>query len=243
MRRLAVLDLDGTLTPDTLGLLLVREMVARGACEAELGQEFVSMVARHHAGDPDFYTTLAEVYQSLGRVVAGVAVPTVERTAEDVWAQARGRLFGFVRPLVRMLKSNGFLVALISGGPIELVHLVAHELGIDVYRAAVLDIRNSRYTGRVLQGPGLLGGKPSILRELEVLHQVCLSGSFAMGNSASDAEVFQLVGLPVAFEPTRQLAGLAARHGWQVVDRHDVLRVLPALLARGAEGEDSHAPR
>jgi|GEM_PF-1454003 len=243
MRRLAVLDLDGTLTPDTLGMLLVREMMARGVCDAELGQEFMSMVARHHAGDPDFYTTLAEVYQSLGRVAAGVAVSTVEGVAEDVWAQARGRLFGFVRPLLRMLKSNGFLVALISGGPIELVDLVAHELGIEVYRAAVLDIRNSRYTGRVLQGPGLLGGKPSILRELEALHQVCLAESFAMGNSASDGEVFHLVGLPVAFEPSGELVGLAARNGWQVVDRHDVLRVLPALLERRAEGEDSPAPR
>ncbi|WP_163865235.1 HAD family hydrolase [Myxococcus eversor] len=243
MRRLAVLDLDGTLTPDTLGVLLVRELLARGVCEPELGREFMSNVERHHAGCPDFYTSLAEVYQSLGRAAAGVTVSTVERAAEDVWARARGRLFGFVRPLVRMLKSNGFLMALISGGPIELVHLVAYELGIDVYRAAVLDIRNSRYTGRVLQGPGLLGGKPSILRELEVLHHVRLADSLAMGNSASDAEVFRLVGLPVAFEPSEELADLAARHGWRVVDRHDVLRVLPPLLARGAEGEDSHAAR
>ncbi|TQF12337.1 hypothetical protein FJV41_29520 [Myxococcus llanfairpwllgwyngyllgogerychwyrndrobwllllantysiliogogogochensis] len=242
MRRLAVLDLDGTLTPDTLGALLVRELLARGACEAEMGQGFLSALARHRAGCQDFYTTVAEVYQGLGRAVAGVAVSSVERAAEEVWAHAQGRMFGFVRPLVRMLEAEGFLVALVSGSPIEVVQLVANDLGIDVFRGAVMGIRHNRYTGRVLQGPGLMGGKPRILRELEALHEVCLAASLAMGNSPSDGEVFGLVGLPVAFEPSDELAGLAARNGWCVVDRHDVLRVLLRLLSRSAGGEDSLEP-
>ncbi|WP_426736458.1 HAD family hydrolase [Myxococcus faecalis] len=241
MRRLAVLDLDGTLTPDTLAGLLVRELMARGVCDGEVGREFLGAVERHDLGGQDFFGAVSDVYQGLGRLLAGVAVPSVERAAEDVWAQARSRLFGFVRPLLRMLEAEGFLVALVSGGPIEMVHLVAEDLGIDVYRGAQMAIQRNRYTGQLLQGPGRSGGKPSILQELASLHQVSLERSFAMGNSFSDAEILALVGLPLAFEPSPELAELAVSRGWSCVDRHDVLRVLPVLLAgeQGGEGVPS----
>ncbi|AKF86774.1 hypothetical protein MFUL124B02_32765 [Myxococcus fulvus 124B02] len=236
-----MLDLDGTLTPDTLGALLVRELMARGVCDAAAGREFLATVDGHDPRRQGFHSRIEEVYRSLGRVAAGVSVSSVERTAEEVWAHARGRLFGFVRPLVRMLEAEGFLVALVSGGPLMMVHLVAEDLGIDVYRGAQLAIQRNRYTGEVLQWPSRMGGKPAILRELAELHQACLGQSLAMGNSSSDAELFALVGLPLVFEPSQSLAELAASRGWSRVDRHDVLRVLPALLAgeQGGEGVPS----
>ncbi|MCP3058003.1 haloacid dehalogenase-like hydrolase [Myxococcus sp. K38C18041901] len=235
MRRLAVLGLDGTLTPDTLGGLLVRELMARGVCDGDVGREFLAAVDRHDSGGQDFFGAVSDVHRGWERLFAGVAVPSVERAAEDVWAQARGRLFGFVRPLLQRLEAEGFLVALVSGGPIEMVNLVAQDLGIDVYRGAQMSIQRNRYTGQLLQGPGRSGGKPGILHELVALHQASLERSFAMGNSLSDAEILALVGFPLAFEPSAELADLAVSRGWSRVDRHDVLHVLPVLLA-GAQG-------
>ncbi|MBZ4394773.1 MULTISPECIES: HAD family phosphatase [unclassified Myxococcus] len=241
MRRLAVLDLDGTLTPDTLGALLVRELTARGVCDGTVVRELLAAVERHDVGGQDFFDAVADVYRGWERLFAGVAVPSVERAAEDVWAQARGHLFGFVRPLLRMLEAEGFLVALVSGGPIEMVHLVAEDLGIDVYRGAQMAIQRNRYTGQVLQGPGRSGGKPGILQELASLHRASLERSLAMGNSLSDGEILALVGFPLAFEPSPELADLAVTRGWSQVDRHDVLHVLPVLLAgeQGGEGVPS----
>ncbi|MCP3103335.1 haloacid dehalogenase-like hydrolase [Myxococcus sp. K15C18031901] len=235
MRRLAVLDLDGTLTPDVLGALLMRELVARGVCDVVHGQHMLELLLSHRAGQPEAASTAAHVYQSFGRAVEGVAVSAVERVAEAVWARARGRLFAFVKPLVRELERSGFLVALVSGSPMEVVHLAASELGVDICRGAVLEIRRNRYTGRVLEAPGLEGARRRILQDLAELHQVSLPESLAMGCAVEDAELFEQVGIPIAFEPVEVLAQLAMRHGWTVVHRQDVLQVLTGLKVCAAQ--------
>ncbi|MCE9667542.1 haloacid dehalogenase-like hydrolase [Myxococcus stipitatus] len=234
MRRLAVLELDGTLTPDLLGGLLMRELVARGVCATREGQRMLELLTRHRSGQQGVAVTAVEVYQAFGRAVEGVAASVVERVAEVVWSRSRARLHPYVKPLVRELDREGFLVALVSSSPMEMVHLVATELGIDICRGAVLEIRRNRYTGSMLEAPGLVGARQRILLELAALHQASLPDSLAMGNAVADAELFERVGLPVVFEPVEVLAQQAAQRGWPVVHRHDVRQFLTSLVARPA---------
>ena len=68
------------------------------------------------------------------------------------------------RTLVRTLKRLGFTVAVVSGGFIEIVADLAHELGIDHAHANRLEIVDGHLTGRVVGDIVDRAGKAAALR-------------------------------------------------------------------------------
>ena len=60
---------------------------------------------------------------------------------------------------------------------------------------------------------------------------VSLEGSVGMGDTLSDVGFLELVGIPIAFNPNRDLFDVARERGWPiVVERKDVIYNLQARL-------------
>jgi phosphoserine phosphatase len=229
-----VLDLDGTLYAGAVGIDWLRGLMDAGVCEPAAGQRVFEILDARQRRVIDFQTMATLAYDAFASALAGIEVETAEAIARSVWARQREQLFAFVPELISCLREHGCEPMLISGSPIEMVELVAEELGIAVARGAVFGRHAGRYTGSVDLSSGMLGEKPKILAAIrqgrELGLDFALGHSFALGNSLTDAKLFECVGLPLAFEPDADLLTLAEAHGWRVATRDDVLASTRSLL-------------
>lgn len=227
----AVLDVDGTLYPGALGIELLRALMAAGACDHSRAEGVFDVLRQYKQGVIDFPTMATRAYPLYAQALEGVRCDTVDGLARKVWEAERGKLFGFVRPLVGLLHEAGYWSMLISGSPQEMVQRVADELGIPQARGALFTRSEGLYTGGVDLSSGALGEKSRIFDAVTRGQAVCLERCFALGDSITDAALFERLGLPLVFEPEPALRELAQQRGWAVATREDVLERTRTLLA------------
>ncbi len=230
-RKVAVLDVDGTLYPGALGVELLRALMATGACNRTRAEGVFEVLRQYKEGVIDFPTMATRAYTLYAQALEGVRCDTVDELARKVWGEEGLKLFGFVRPLVALLREAGYWSVIISGSPQEIIQHVADELGIPQARGALFTREEGRYTGGVDLSSGALGEKSRIFDALTRGQGVRLERCFALGDSLSDAALFERVGLPLAFEPAPALLVLARQRGWAVATREDVLERTRVLLA------------
>ncbi|MCJ0873815.1 HAD family phosphatase [Streptomyces sp. AP-93] len=238
--RIAVLDLDGTLAEGSLATPFVDSLIAGGVCEPAAGRAALAAIAGYHDGDAEdagpgdaaaHAPTAAAFYAHFARALEGADRTDVERAAEAAWPAARKKILPFADELVRLLHAAGLRTVLISGSPYEIVRRAAAELGIGEAHGMRAEFRRGRCTGALTTTPALPGGKRAALRTATKGSPVDRRNSFAIGNSPSDAEVFEQVGLAVAFEPDPVLRGWAMDRDWITADRRNVLAVCQDLIA------------
>jgi HAD superfamily hydrolase (TIGR01490 family) len=112
--------------------------------------------------------------------------------------------------------SAGRKVVIVSASPIEIVQPLGRHLGVDATIAseAAVDARGC-YTGELAfyaAGPQ----KADAVRAYASRAGVDLSRSYAYSDSVTDLPLLETVGHPVAVNPDRALAKLAAERGWEV---------------------------
>jgi phosphoserine phosphatase len=180
-RRLVVLDVDST--------LIRQEVIELLAAHCGREAEVAEVTARAMAGELDFEESLRARVATL----AGLPASVLDEVRATV------QLTPGARTLVRTLKRLGFTVGLVSGGFIEIVGVLADELGIDHARANRLEIEDGRLTGLVLGKVVDRAGKAAALREFADQEGLPLSRTVAIGDGANDLDMLDIAGLGVAF--------------------------------------------
>ena len=91
---------------------------------------------------------------------------------------------------------------------------VAHTVGTD------LEVKESRYTGKIL-GRACFGQEKATLLQrylkLQLNHPVDLSQSYAYGNDLQDVAILELVGNAVVVQPNRKLSKIANQRNWKIL--------------------------
>lgn len=224
-----------------MGIEWLRALMDAGVGSSAAGQRVFAFVDDHRRGSIDFSTMAAGAYGAFASALAGVEIDAAIAIARSVWQRQREQMFAFVPELIACLRGRGYEPILISGSPIEMVELVAEELDISIARGAVFGRDDGRYTGSVDLSSGMPGEKPKILATIgrELGRELALDRCFALGNSITDARLFECVGIPLAFEPDADLLALAHARGWPVATRHDVLAHTRSLLSPPRERDCS----
>ncbi|MFL6079632.1 MAG: phosphoserine phosphatase SerB [Ornithinibacter sp.] len=179
--RLVVMDVDSTLIQDEV-IELLAEHAGRAA-------EVATVTESAMRGELDFAQSLHARVATL----AGLPVSVLDEVRDAV------RLSPGARTLVRTLKRLGFTVGVVSGGFLEVVEPIAHELGIDHVRANRLEVVDGTLTGRVLGDVVDRAGKAAALREFAALEGLPLARTVAIGDGANDLDMLAVAGLGVAF--------------------------------------------
>jgi putative phosphoserine phosphatase/1-acylglycerol-3-phosphate O-acyltransferase len=114
--------------------------------------------------------------------------------------------------------SQGHHVVIVSASTPYAVAPVARDLGLDsAYLATRLEVADGRFTGRVLS-PACYGpGKLTVTRQYAAERGLDLARSYFYTDSHHDLPLLEAVGQPVAVNPGRRLARIAARRGWPVM--------------------------
>jgi len=136
------------------------------------------------------------------------------------WFQAmlRHYIAPGARERVAWHRAQGHQVAIVSASTPYAVHPVAQALDLgEAYLSTRLEVIDGRFTGRVIAPACYDEGKLILARDYAARHGIDLAQSYFYSDSHRDLPLLEAVGHPVAVNPNRRLARLAAARGWPVM--------------------------
>lgn len=180
-KRLVVLDMDSTL----------------------IQAEVIDEIARVHGVLPEVSLITHQAMhegldftESLKRrvmLLEGFDVSRLEALVKDL------KLTPGTRELVRVLKSLGYQIGIISGGFDQAASYLKEQLNLDFAYANKLEEQNGRLTGRVI-GPIVdAARKADLLDMIAQSKQIPLDQTIAIGDGANDALMLAKAGLGIAY--------------------------------------------
>jgi HAD superfamily hydrolase (TIGR01490 family) len=215
-RGAAFFDVDRTLLRGSSLLHVARPMRREGLLSTRAMLHSLVVQARFSlAGFNE--VQIHDAVRGAGDIVAGVDVERLIRFARHVMPL-------YVAPLVfdealRRIswhRGRGDLVFLVSSSPVAFIAVLGEVLGVDGVTATEAEVRDGRYTGRILRlchGEG----KAEAVREAAEANHIDLAVSYAYGDSfASDLRMLEAVGHPVCVNGDRLLTAHARQLGWPV---------------------------
>jgi len=146
---------------------------------------------------------IADYQESLRRRLALLeGVP--EAALHEVYARHL-QLNPGVETFVRACQAAGLKTLLVSGGFTFFSERVRTRLGLDFVRSNMLEIENSRLTGRLVTRPWgeVVDGaeKRRVLLEVCELMGIAPEQTIAVGDGANDLPMMAVAGLSIAFHP------------------------------------------
>jgi HAD superfamily hydrolase (TIGR01490 family) len=123
---------------------------------------------------------------------------------------------------------------LVSASAIEIVQVLADELGFAGAIATEAEVVDGIYTGRLAHPFRHGTGKAEAIAALAREKGYDLSLSFAYSDSHNDLPMLEIVGIPVVVNPDSRLAAVAYKRGWPVVEFAQPHRRLLTRLRLGA---------
>ena len=114
--------------------------------------------------------------------------------------------------------ADGHQVWLVSATPVHLAQIMAKRLGFTGALGTVAEVKDGRFTGRlvgdILHGPG----KAKAVAALATVEGLDLKRCTAYSDSFNDVPMLSMVGAAVAINPDRKLRKAAEKRGWEVRD-------------------------
>ena len=180
-RGLCVLDVDGTLIEEEVIDLLGKE--------AECENEVALLTAQAMRGELDFEESLRKRVSLL----QGLSVDKFEHLYTQVHFSKNAQEF------VKTLQKHDIEVGLVSGGFIPIVEKLAKDLGISLFAANQLEIRDGYLTGNLV-GPIISREvkKETLVRWADEL-EVPIDRTIAIGDGANDLAMLKRAGIGIGF--------------------------------------------
>ncbi|TXG78175.1 HAD-IB family hydrolase [Patescibacteria group bacterium] len=216
MQKFAVFDLDGTL----IRWQLYHAAVDRLAKEGLLGPDARDTLRearmrwkRRESGYSfrDYEISLIQTYE---QSVTDLSVAEVEAAMKHVIDEYQDQVYTYTRDLIAALKNEGYTMLAISGSHEELVQAIAQHYGFDDWIGTRYKRAGASFTGEKYVASH---DKEAALNSLITKHKLTTEGSYAVGDSASDAAMLRMVEHPIAFNPDRALYDIATNAGWDIV--------------------------
>ena len=180
-RGLCVLDVDGTLIEEEVIDLLGKE--------AECEEEVALLTAQAMRGELDFEASLKKRVSLL----KGLSINVFDKIYHELHLSKKAAKF------IEVLQENQIEVGLVSGGFTTIVERLAKDLGISLYTANQLEIRDDHLTGNLI-GPIISREvkKETLVRWADEL-EVPLERTIAIGDGANDLAMLKRAGIGIGF--------------------------------------------
>ena len=181
--------------------------------------------------------------------IKGTRVVDLQRLGPRVLAGVLPRIYPQMLDVAYAHQDAGRKVYIVTAASQEMAEVLAHVLVFDGGIGSRSEIADGRYTGRPGGPFTYREGKAQEMRRLAAEEGIDLSESYAYSDSESDLPMMRAVGHPVAVNPDRTLARVAAEEGWEVMRfeqlgrRLKTVAALAAAAAVGGVGRSVHGRR
>ena len=178
---LCVLDVDGTLIEEEVIDLLGKE--------AECEKEVALLTAQAMRGELDFEASLKKrVY-----LLKGLSINVFDKIYHEL------HLSKNVVQFIKTLKESQIEVGLVSGGFTNIVERLAKDLGISLFAANQLEIKDGQLTGKLFGSVITREVKEETLVKWADQLKVPIERTIAIGDGANDLKMLKSAGLGIAF--------------------------------------------
>lgn len=162
-------------------------------------------------------TRLAEVLISFYR---GRSVNAVEKWSAGFYNDyVKPEFSRVVLDIINYHRKKGHVLVIVSGQVRTVLNHAAADLGFDHVICSDLEVdRAGRFTGRAAGTICVDSNKSELARAFAEENSIDLESSFSYGNNEADEPILDLVGNPVAVEPTKRLEVIARERGWRIVN-------------------------
>lgn len=206
MNKAAFFDIDGTLYRDSLMIEHFKKLVKYEVLDQSLWHTHVKQTYenwhKRRGNYDDYMLELAAIYIE---ALKGLDKSKMEFVTSQVIDLQGDKVYMYTRNRIQWHLDNGFKVFFISGSPDYLVKKMAKRYGAtDCIGSHYLVDENDRYTGEVHRMWDS-ESKFKAIMDFVNKYKIDLDTSYAYGDSNGDISMFQLVGHPIAINPTREL--------------------------------------
>lgn len=212
----AFFDVDGTLAATNIALPYVylrRRLLPRWRYGPWLAGFLLRIPYFYCLDQIDRSAFNRAFYRQYRGLEAEMARSLAEPCAAEVYRPA---LYTGARQAVQEHLARGDQVVIVSGALDFLLEPLARLLGATAALGARLGTSDGRFTGE-LQGPPVAAGeKRRLVEEYATRHGIDLPRSWAYGDSLADLAMLEVVGRPVAVNPSSGLRRVALARGWEM---------------------------
>lgn len=181
VKRLVVLDVDST--------FIQQEAIELLAAKAGVLEQVSLITASAMRGELDFEQSL----RARILLLKGLPESAINQVQKEI------SLTDGAEDLVSTLHSKGHIVALVSGGFIDIIEPMIRTLSIKYYKANKLEVLAGLLTGGLI-GPVIdRSAKATALLEFAAATGVELKNTVAIGDGANDLDMMAAAGLSIAF--------------------------------------------
>jgi putative phosphoserine phosphatase/1-acylglycerol-3-phosphate O-acyltransferase len=211
----AFFDLDNTLLSPASGRLFLRWLYGSGRLPLHRWVYILRQVALYITGVVDFTRLMARLTVH----VAGYSEAEAWRMS-NTWFETtlQYAIASGGRRQIDWHRGLGHHVAIVSAATPYAVKPVARALGLgDAFLATDLEVIGGRFTGRVREPACFGAGKATRTLTYAATRKIDLKASYFYSDSASDLPLLEIVGHPVAVNPSRKLARIAGQRSWPIM--------------------------
>lgn len=215
-KKFAVFDIDGTLVRWQLFHAIVHSLGKHGFIDSASHDKIIharmAWKTRNSSNAfREYEHTLLHTYLAS---LKHIKIADYHVVVDKVFDEYKDQLFVYTKELMEDLKVKGYVLFAVSGSQQEIVEKLAKYHGFTDSIGAILATKNGYFTGEI-DTPVL--NKRKAVEALIAKHSVSLQGSIAVGDTASDISMFELVENPIAFNPTTELFEVATKNHWPIV--------------------------
>ncbi len=225
MSRLGVFDVDGTLPRGFYIVEFPEVLYGEGLFSTEQLKEIRRLFKEYDERACHYGEFARNLVAAFGEGVKDKKREEVENAARKYIKSHPEKKFSFTDGLVNLVKEMGYTAIVISASPHEIILPFSESLGIDTTFATKYETDNDVFTGRVLVNCALAETKKRILKDYARESGADLASSCGFGDSESDLGFLEMVGYPVALNPSAKLEKAAKERGWLVCREGDKILV------------------
>lgn len=233
----AFFDIDGTLYRDSLMVEHFKKLVKYEVVDPVVWHRNVKKTyeewKKRRAEYDDYLIELSQIYI---RSLTGLNKTSLDFIADQVIKLKGEEVYSYSRQRIQYHLWAGHKIFFISGSPDFLVEKMAEKYSATEFRGTHYDVNHKgNFTGNI-DPMWDSENKNRAIMDFVARHNIDLSVSFAYGDTNGDYSMFQLVGHPVAINPTRELVRNIQSDPEMmdkidiIVERKDVIFRLPAAV-------------
>ena len=180
-KKLVILDVDST--------LIQQEVIDLLAARAGVESQVKEITDRAMRGELDF----AESLHARVALLKGLPSSILDEVRKEI------TLTPGAETLIETLQKLGHVVAIVSGGFLEVIEPILKDLQVVHYKANTLEIIDGALTGIVSGKVIDRAAKADALREFAQIEGIHLDQTIAIGDGANDLDMIAIAGMGIAF--------------------------------------------
>lgn len=236
-KKIAAFDIDGTLFRWQLYHELAFELKKRGVFDTETAQRFDTILTSWKKRSISWHEYEQELFGKFESHLANITPDELKDAAAAVLTKSSDKVYRYTQQLAHSLKADGYKLIAITASHQEIAEPFALQHGFDVCIGRQSEEIDGAYTGTISRDT--YGQKAALLEQYAAEHDLTFAGSVAVGDSASDISMLEIVEHPIAFNPNDELFAHASEKNWEIViERKNIAYTLqkdtdgPYLLAK-----------